>query len=158
MLGSVSRIFVSKFWGRYADKKTFAVMIEKCFIFLGLSQLCVIFAVPATGRIMFALYYLFNGMALGGINSALINLIFDYVPIEKRADSLAITLATAGLVGFLTTLCISPLVSYIQRNHNSILGLPIYAQQFVSIIALIFTILTIIYTRCIFIKNTKQKN
>ena len=156
MFGSVSRIFVSKFWGRYADKKTFAVMIEKCFIFLGLSQLCVIFAVPATGKILFVLYNILHGIALGGINSALINLIFDYVPIEKRADSLAITQALAGLTGFLTTLCISPLVSFIQSNGNKVFGLPIYAQQFVSMIALVFTLLTIFYTRCAFIKNTKQ--
>ena len=157
MFGSVSRIFVSKFWGRYADKKTFAVMIEKCFIFLGLSQLCVIFAVPATGKILFVLYNILHGIALGGINSALINLIFDYVPIEKRADSLAITQALAGLTGFLTTLCISPLVSFIQSNGNKVFGLPIYAQQFVSMIALVFTLLTIFYTRCAFIKNTKQR-
>ena len=157
MFGSVSRIFVSKFWGRYADKKTFAVMIEKCFIFLGLSQLCVIFAVPATGKILFVLYNILHGIALGGINSALINLIFDYVPIEKRADSLAITQALAGLTGFLATLCISPLVSFIQSNGNKVFGLPIYAQQFVSMIALVFTLLTIFYTRCAFIKNTKQR-
>ena len=158
MCGSVSRISISKFWGRYADKNNFAVMIEKCFIFMGLAQLCVIFAVPATGKIMFVLYNILLGIALGGINSALTNLIFDYVPLEKRTDSLAITQAIAGLTGFLTTLCVSPLVSYIQRNNNSILGLSIYAQQFVSIIALVFTILAILYTRCVFIKNTNRKN
>ena len=155
--GSIFRIFVSKFWGRYADKKSFAKMIEKCFIFKGLAQLCVIFAVPATGKIMFVLYNILHGVALGGINSALINLVFDYVPIEKRADSLAITQAIAGLTGFLTTLCISPLVSYIQNNNNSILGLSIYAQQFVSIIGLAFTVFAIVYTRCAFIKKATVK-
>jgi len=153
MCGSISRILISKFWGRYADKKTFAAMIEKCFIFMGLSQLSVIFAVPATGKVMFVIYYILHGIALGGINSALINLIFDYVPIEKRADSLAVTQAVAGLTGFITTLCISPAVTYIQNNGNSIFGLNIYAQQFVSIIALLFTILAIIYTRKVFINK-----
>ncbi len=153
MCGSISRIFVSKFWGKYADKKTFAVMIEKCFIFLGLSQLCVIFAVPSTGKIMFILYNILHGIALGGINSALINLIFDYVPIEKRADSLAITQAFAGFTGFLTTLCISPLVSYIQNNGNKIFGLPLYAQQFVTILALLFTVIAIFYIRYVFIRK-----
>ena len=132
-------------------------MIEKCFIFLGLSQLCVIFAVPSTGKIMFILYNILYGIALGGINSALINLIFDYVPYETRADSLAVTQAFAGLAGFLATLCISPLVSYIQQNNNSIFGFPIYAQQFVSIIALVFTALTIIYARVAFCKSYKSQ-
>lgn len=102
---------------------------------------------------MFILYNIFHGIALGGINSSLTNLIFDYVPLEKRADSLAITQAAAGLTGFLTTLCISPLVSYIQNNGNKIFGLPIFAQQFVTVIAVAFTVLAIIYTRCVFIKN-----
>ena len=84
MCGSISRIFVSKFWGKYADKKTFAVMIEKCFIFLGLSQLCVIFAVPSTGKIMFILYNVLHGIALGGINSAL-NCLYDLINKKKNS-------------------------------------------------------------------------
>ena len=120
MFGSISRILVSKFWGRYADKNSFAAMIEKCFIFLGLAQLCVVLAVPQTGKVMFVLYYVFHGIALGGINSALINLIFDYVPIKQRADSLAITQAIAGFTGFVTTLLISPIISHIQNNGNNV--------------------------------------
>ncbi len=151
--GSVSRILVSKFWGKYADKKSFALMIEKCFIFFCFSQICVVFAIPSTGKIMFFLYYIFHGIALGGINSALTNLIFDYVPLEKRADSLAITQAIAGLTGFLTTLCISPLVTYIQNSGNTVFGMTLYAQQIITIIAILFTVSAIIYIRFAFIKN-----
>lgn len=147
MCGSVSRILVSKFWGRYADKKSFMAMIEKCLTFLALSQICVIFAFPATGKIMFTLYNILYGIAQGGINSALINLIFDYVPMEKRSDSLAITQAVAGLTGFLTTIFISPLVSYIQSNSIKLLGISIYAQQIVTILALFFTISAVFYIR-----------
>ena len=105
---------------------------------------------------MFILFYIFNGIAQGGINSALINLIYDYVPLEKRADSLAITQAVAGLVGFLTTLCISPLVSHIQRCGISLFGMSIYAQQVVSLLALLFTILTIFYIRFTMIRRKKK--
>lgn len=147
MCGSVSRVAVSKFWGRYADKKTFALMIEKCFIFLAVSQVCVIFAVPATGKVMFILYYVLHGIALGGINSALINLIFDYVPLEKRADSLAVTQALAGVTGFVTTLLISPLVAHIQNNGNTVIGMPIYAQQLVTFFAFLFSVAAIIFIR-----------
>lgn len=151
--GSVARIFVSKFWGRYADENTFTKSIEKCFIVMALSQVCVIFAVPSTGKVMFALYYILNGIAMGGISSALINLIFDYVAVEDRADSLAVSQALAGVTGFLTTIAVSPLISYIQNNGNKLFGLPIYAQQFVTIIALIFIILAILYTRRMGKKN-----
>ncbi len=151
--GSFSRILVSKFWGNYADKNSFAKMIEKCFIFLGLSQICVVFAAPSTGKMMFILYYVLHGIALGGINSALINLIFEYIPRENGSDALAITQAIAGLAGFLTTLIVSPLVSYIQNNGCHVWGMTLYAQQLVSIFALVFTVIAIIYTKRVFIKN-----
>lgn len=156
MCGSISRILVSKFWGRYADKKSFARMIEKCFIFFGIAQACAVFAMPNTGKVMFALYYVFQGIAFGGISSALINLIFDYVTVEQRADSLAITQAIAGFTGFITTLLISPIVSLIQNNGNKIFGLTVYAQQFVSAIALAVSIAAVFYIRFIFIKNTNK--
>ena len=154
MCGSISRATISRFWGKYADKNSFTKMIRNCLVFLALSQLCVIFAVPETGKVAFVLYYILHGVALGGINSALINLIFDYVPTEQRSDSLAITQAAAGLTGFLTTLFVSPLVTLIQKNGNRIFGLPLYAQQFVTVIALIFTVTAIVYTTFAF--NKKQ--
>lgn len=155
MCGSISRIVVSKFWGRYADKKSFTLMIEKCFIFLALAQISVVLASPVTGKVLFVLYYLFHGIALGGINSALINLIFDYVPMEQRADSLAITQAIAGLVGFLSTLCVSSLISYIQKNEIIIGNIQVYAQQIVSIIAVTVTIVAIVYVKKSF-RRTKN--
>jgi len=96
---------------------------------------------------MFILYYVLHGIALGGINSALINLIFDYVPLEKRADSLAVTQALAGVTGFVTTLLISPLVAHIQNNGNTVLGMPIYAQQLVTFFAFLFSVAAIIFIR-----------
>jgi MFS family permease len=155
MCGSISRLLVSKFWGGYADKRSFAAMIEKCFVFLAMGQLAVIFAIPETGKIMFVIYQIFHGVALGGINSALINLIFDYVPVDKRANSLAVTQAVAGVVGFMTTLLISPLVSYIQNNGNTLCGIRIYAQQFITVIAFVFTIISIIYIRKVVMKQVK---
>ncbi len=147
MIGSVSRILVSRFWGVYADKTSFAKMMEKCLIFLASSQVAIIFATPKTGVVMLILYHLLHGIALGGINSALINMVFDYAPAEKRSDSLALTQTLAGITGFVTTLAVSPLVSFIQKNNNMVFGLNVYAQQLITAIALLFTLTMIIYTR-----------
>ena len=155
--GSISRILVSKLWGRYADKRSFMLMAEKCFYFLALAQLCVIFAIPSTGKVMFVLYYLLHGIAMGGINSALTNSVFECIPPEQSADALAITQAFAGLVGFLTTLCISPLVANIQKNGFVLFGIPIYAQQLVTVLALTFTVLAILYIRFAFPKQAPKE-
>lgn len=155
MIGSLSRIFISLFWGKYADRRSFIEMLEKCFAFLMLSQICVVFAVPSNGKIMFVFFGILNGIALGGINSALTNLIFDYVSPEKRADSIAITQAVAGLTGFITTVAISPLVAYIQENGNKVFGIPMYAQQFVSVLGAVVIFLAILYIHFV-IKNRKE--
>lgn len=154
--GSISRILISKFWGNYADKKSFARMLEKCFIVLAFSQLCIVFAVPFTGKVTFVLYYILHGIALGGINSALTNLIFEHISAEKASDALAVTQAFAGLAGFLATLAVSPLVSCIQKSGNSVFGIPLYAQQLVTVLALVFTVFAIIYTRCVFIQKESK--
>lgn len=153
MAGSISRILVSRHWGKYADKKGFARMIEKCFIAYFLAYICVVFATPVTGTAAFVLYYLLQGIALGGINSALINLVFDYVEPAKRADSLAVCQAVAGTVGFFATLCASPLVATIQKSGNQIFGITVYAQQLLSLFGAVLVGAAIIYVRKVMIKK-----
>ena len=155
IVGNVARILVARLWGTYADKTSFAVMVEKCFILLGLSKLCIVFATPALGKTMFILFYILNGMALGGIGSALINLVLEYMPAEKAADAIAVTQAFSGLAGFLTTLCISPVVSHIQKS-NTLFGMSIYAQQFVSVIALAISVFAVFYIRFVFMKKVQK--
>ena len=157
LVSSVSRIAVSKAWGKYADKRSFAVMIEKCFAFLAVSAVCVMFATPSNGLIMFVLYYLFHGIAMGGINSAMVNMVFDYAPFEMRSDALAISQAAAGIAGFVTTVCISPLVTRMQNGGNSIWGVTVYAQQVLSAISLVLTVAAMIYVRKVLIKKGKLK-
>ena len=102
------------------------------------------------------LYYIFYGIAMGGINSALINLVFDYVVPEQRADSLAICQAVSGLTGFMVTLAVSPLVTAIQNNGNIILGRTVYAQQLISGMGLVVVIAAIIYIRLVLGKKSKS--
>lgn len=140
IVGSVSRIAASKFWGRYADRTSFSAMVKRSMLVLAVGYVCMGFAAPATGVVFYTLYILLHGIALGGVNSAMINLVFDYAPAEQRSDALAICQAAAGVAGFLATLAASPLVSYIQGNGNRLFGLPLYAQQVVSIISVLFLI------------------
>ena len=155
IVGSISRVLVSRYWGKYADRNSFSKMIEKCFLFLLLDRMCLLFAVPANGIVMIGLYTICQGIAQGGINSAMINLVFDYAKPEQRSDSLAICLSVAGTVGFVATLLVSPLVSWIQANGNRVLGLPMYAQQFLSIISVVLVLALIVYNRTVVMKNKR---
>lgn len=153
ILSSASRFLVSIPWGKYADKTSFAKMIEKCFIILSISYLFVVFSNPSNGKIMLACFYMAHGISMGGLNSALMNLIFDYAPTESRADSLAVCQAGAGVVGFFTTLLFSPVISAVQNSNNTIFGMHVYAQQILAAVALLLSVLAVFYVRKFLIKK-----
>lgn len=152
---AVARVSFSFVWGKYADKQSFAKMLRLCFAVAAIGFFINTFCVPDNGKIFFTMYYVCYAIAMGGINSALINLCYDYVAEEKRADALAISLAVAGVFGFLSTLAVSPLVTYIQSNQNTFLGMNIYAQQVLSAISFIITVITIFYVSVSLVKIKK---
>ncbi len=152
---AVARISFSFVWGRYADRRSFARMLRLCFAVAAAGFLINVFCLPENGKLVYTMYYICNAIAMGGINSALINLCYDYVEEEKRADALAISLAIAGVFGFFSTLAVSPLVSHIQEGGNMLFGVPVYAQQVLSAIAFLATILTMLYVSFSLIKLKK---
>ncbi|MBE6884731.1 MAG: MFS transporter [Ruminococcaceae bacterium] len=157
IVGSAARITVSRFWGRYADKHSFTALIEKCFVFLGMSYLCIIFAGPSNGIVMMAFYNVFHGIAFGGVNSALTNLIFDYVKPEERADSLAVCQVVSGLTGFVSTILFSRVVEAIQQNGNRVLGMSVYAQQLLAVVSLLLMTVAILYVRFGIMRRKKNR-
>ena len=160
LVGSVVRVLVSGRLGKYADKRSFAAMLKPCFGVMCIGFLCVAFAVPANGKWMFILYNICYGFAMSGINSGITNMVFDIVLPEKRADAFALTQSVSGVVGFVATLAVSPLVSYIQGQDNTLFGMPVYAQQVISLVAFGFTALTLLYLSVFLapIKTSRQKD
>ena len=160
LLGAVSavaRIVASIIFGIMADKKSFAKTITVAFLIASLSFLMVAFATPLNGKVMFILHYILYGIAMAGINSALINLCYDYAPVEKRVGALAVTQALSGIVGFSATTLVSLLVGKIQANGNSFFGIDIYAQQVVSVIGVIFSLFAMLYVLIFLERGKKSK-
>lgn len=155
-VGSIARILFSRMWGKYADRHSFAQAMEKCLGVLILAYLCIVFTTPQTGKVTFLLYCILNGIAMGGINNAMINLVFDNTPPKKRSDALAICQSAAGLFGFLTTLAVSPVVAHIQQNNNQLFGKTVYAQQLLSLIATALAVMTVIFIRTMLKQSRKD--
>jgi MFS family permease len=139
------RICFEPYWGKYADKYSFAKMFCVCMLICGISFGVNIFTVRENGHVMYMLYTVLHAVATAGINSALMNIILDVVPHELRSDALAIKNTAYGFAGFFTTLALSPLVAYIQNNGNKLFGINMQAQQLLALVSLIFTIVILIY-------------
>ena len=97
------------------------------------------------GRVCNIIFYVLYAVTLAGMNSGIMNIIFDYVPREKRNGAVSILYTVGGLVGFCSTLIAKPLVDYVQHSGNSFLFLDhVYAQQILSVISAIFTLMALI--------------
>ena len=152
---AIVRTIFSKPMGKFADKYSFAKMLNICFVVMLVAFGFNVFTVPENGKVLYTIYYMLYAVGMAGINSATINLIYDYVDKEKRVGALALKSTLAGFTGFFTTLAVSPLVSYIQNNGNVFLGIFVYAQQVVSVIAVVLLIVLILYLNLVVRKIKK---
>jgi MFS family permease len=151
------RICFEPYWGKYADKYSFAKMFCVCMLIGGISFGVNIFTVRENGYIMYMVYTILHAVATAGINSALMNIILDVAPRELRSDALAIKNTAYGFAGFFTTLAVSPFVAFIQSKGNSIFGITVYAQQILSLVTFVMMIGLSIYIKKSIIDKSIQK-
>lgn len=143
---AIIRALVSAPLGMLGDKRSFitSMTVSLCAMSIGL------IANSLGGRTSFVIFYVLYAVTLAGMNSGIMNMIFDYVDPQKRVGAIAILYTIGGLVGFFTTLIAKPLVDAIQVNGNCFLFIKhIYAQQVLSIIGAILALLTMLYLNTI---------
>ena len=153
---AIVRTVFSRPMGKFADQYSFASMLNICFSIMLVAFCINIFTVPTNGKFFYTVYYMLNAIGMAGINSATINLIYDYADKEKRIGAFALKSTFAGFAGFFTTLIVSPLVSYIQSCDNTFLGIHLYAQQVVSAIAALLLVVLIMYLNLVVRKIQKD--
>lgn len=156
-IGAVLQALCSLPLGKFADKRSFASMVNICYILTAVVFLLNVFTVPSNGKVLYTASIIVNSIRMAGITSATINLVYDYVDRKHRVIALAITNAVSGVVGFFATIAVSPLVTYIQNNGNTFLGIKVYAQQVTSMISVIFSIILILYLNLV-VRKIKRKN
>ena len=167
---SIVRIAFSRYFGTLADKTSWTHMITICF-----GVACAAFALnaftkPLAGsldiplsflpffgkkvvfrltyaKIMYTLHYCLYGVSLAGINSGLMNIIFDFVPHEKRPAALGIKNTAAGVAAFAAAIVGRELLNAIQHDGNRFFGFELYAQQVLSALSALIILVLIFYIR-----------
>ena len=157
IVGSLLRAVFSRPIGKFADKFSFCKMLYICFGIEALAFLVASIVAPSNGTYMFVIYYILYCVGCAGVNSSIINLIYDYVDYEKRTSALALVNTASGFAGFFATLAVSPLVEHIQGNGNKLFGLNVYAQQVLALISFVFVVLIIIYLVTVISKLKKHQ-
>lgn len=145
IVGSTARAIFSRPVGRFADKFSFCKMLYICFGIELVAFLSAVLITPANGKVMYMIFYILYCIGCAGINSSIINLIYDYVGAEERTGALALVNTASGFAGFFATLAVSPLVKHIQSGGNKLFGIQMYAQQLLSLCSAVLVGCLIIY-------------
>ena len=133
--------------GKIADKYSFASSMTLAFGFAAVSFLGIAFTTPET-RWVYLVYISMYSFAMAGINSGVINLIYDYVNPKDRAVAMGVKNAVGGIIAFFIALIAGLILSAIQKAGGFVIfGIRLYAQQFLAIISFSITLLLIVYMR-----------
>ncbi|MBQ9784560.1 MAG: MFS transporter [Clostridia bacterium] len=145
--GSVCRIALSPLLGKIADKHSFSTSMTLAFAFAAAAFFAMSFTSPQT-KWLYLVYVCLHAFAMAGINSGVINLIYDYVAPADRAVAMGFKNALGGILAFFTALASSFVLGAIQKAGGVVLfGYTLYAQQVLAFASCVAVLLLILYMR-----------
>ena len=156
IVGHAGRFAISKPFGRYSDKHSYAKGVELALLLAILGFLVLICTTPAT-RFLIIGYSLLYNMCQAGISGNMINITYSYVDSRYFVQASAIKNSIGGICGFLSSLVGSRILKAIQNNGNRILGIPVYGQQFLAGITVVLLTAALLYNRFVISKQTVMK-
>ena len=147
--GSICRIAVSPLLGKLADKYSFAASMTLSFVLVGIGFLTMVFTAPET-KWLYLVYTCLHSFAMAGLNSGVINLVYDYVGPSDRAVAMGVKNALGGILGFLIALLSGFILGKIQEAGGfNLFGITLYAQQVLAFISFVCVIVLIFYMRIV---------
>ncbi|MBE7052361.1 MAG: MFS transporter [Ruminococcaceae bacterium] len=149
---SLVRVAFSRFFGKIADRTSWARMLMIAISVGAVGFLVNTFTAPSNGKWMFVVYGAFNAAYLAGANSGMSNIVFDYVTKENRSYALGVKAALGGIAGFLASLLGAWVVSFVQSHGNSVFGVTVYAQQILSFVSFVVFVGVVVYIKFVVMK------
>ena len=120
------------------------------------AYLAMAFTAPSNGKVLFTVYYVLYCVAMAGINGSMINIVYDYVPSTRTSGVLAVKQSISGIIGFLVTLALAPLMTLIQSHNNLVFGITVYSQQIFAVISLVIVLFLAAFSHFAFGKRKSE--
>ena len=151
-IGSAVRMVVSKPFGRYSDKKSYAKGMELGYYIVAIAFLAITFTVPDTWWLMIV-YTVLYSVGNAGINQNTLNIAYSYVDEDYISQAMAFRSAISGVVGFAGALVGAKLLDVVQANGNTLLGIHIYGQQVMALISFVCIMIAVAIIHFVIAKN-----
>ena len=150
--GCLARFFVSRPFGKFSDKYSYAKGIELALILAAVGFACCVFTTPETKWLIVGYVLLYN-MCQAGISQNMHNILYSYVDSRYFVQASAIKNSVAGVLGFLASLGASKLLDHIQANGNMLFGMHVYAQQVLGLIACLIMVGAVFFVHFVIAKQ-----
>ena len=137
------RMIVSRPFARYSQKNGYIKGIQLSEIMVATSYAIIIVTTPQT-RWLIILYSLICVAAQAGSYQNSFNIGYTLLPQKYMTQAMAIKRTVGALVSFFTAILGGQILNAIQANGNMILGIHIYAQQFLALVSLPIYVIMII--------------
>ena len=138
--GQLARFAISKPFGRFSDKTSFATGIRWAFIMEAAAYLACMLTTTKTWWLIIIYTVLYN-VSMAGSNQNSFNIVYSYVDSKYIVQAMAIKNSIGGICGFLISLLGGKILAVVQNAGNNFLGLHLYGQQLLATIS--FIILTV---------------
>jgi hypothetical protein len=142
---SFLQIFVVYFFGRYSMRHSYSSILRIAYIFALVAFGFVMLSTASNGHVMFTIYRLVNLFfgAASAVSST--SLLFTVVPTNERTSAIAFKTIITGLIGFSTTLIVSPILTALLNSEFFLFGMRIFAQQILATVSFSVTALLLVY-------------
>ncbi len=155
-VGHLARIFISRPFGRYSDKRSYAKGIELALILAAIAFAFVVITTPET-RLLIIGYSIFYACCFAGLNQNMQNIVYSYVDSRYFVQASAIKNSIGGICGFVATLLGARILDAVQAADNTILGVTVYGQQLLALGSVILLVAAIFYTHFVIGKQRVMK-
>ena len=156
IVGNLARFFLSKPFGRYADRTSYARGMELALCIAGLGFFLNMFSQPSA-KIFVVLFTLLYAVSAAGTNQNSLNIVYSYVPMEYFVPACAIKNSIGGVCGFLAYLLGARILSAVQENGNMLLGVPLYGQQLLSALSFVVIAVAVLYVHFVIDKQVVMR-
>ncbi len=156
LVGNMGRFFVSRPFGRYSDRTSFARGMKLAMMFAALSFATLIFVTPST-RYLIVVQALLYRICLAGSNQNMMNITYSYVDSRYFVQATAIKNSISGLCGFGASLIGSRILAWVQARGNTVFGIPMYGQQLLGLLSCALTVCIILFLHFVIQKQTVLK-
>lgn len=156
MVGYGARILLSKPVAKFSDKYGYCAGFRLGLVIASLAFFVNMFTTKETWFFV-VIYTVLHQLCYVGINSNSYNILYSYVDNSYISEALAIKNCIAGVSGFAAALIAGKILSFVQANGNTFLGVPMYGQQLLSAVSFVLSVIVLAYVKIVLSKQKRAE-